>query len=117
MAILLAVLGVGFPAFCVWLTVRFINRRERWAKWTLAGVALGLLVGYLLSWPWSVPVVHGRSAPPWLETTADVIYRPLMLTIDNSPEWVTLRWQNYCFKAYEVMGLVAGESEPEISKQ
>jgi len=23
-------------AFCVWLTVRIVNRRERWAKWTLA---------------------------------------------------------------------------------
>src|SRR5438045_1440998 len=38
MAILLAVIGVAFVAFCIWLTVRIINRRERWAKRTLAVV-------------------------------------------------------------------------------
>jgi hypothetical protein len=27
---------VAFAAFCIWLTVRIVNRRERWAKWTLA---------------------------------------------------------------------------------
>jgi hypothetical protein len=48
MTILLPALGVAFAAFCVWLTVRIINRRGRWAKWTLAGVA-GLPMIYVLS--------------------------------------------------------------------
>jgi hypothetical protein len=47
MALALSILGVAFAAFCVWLTVRIVNRRERWAKWTLAGVALPVV--YLLS--------------------------------------------------------------------
>jgi hypothetical protein len=38
MAVALAVFGVAFTAFSIWLTVRFINRRERWAKWTMATV-------------------------------------------------------------------------------
>jgi len=48
MAIVLSVLGVAFAAVCVWLSVRIVNRRERWAKWTLASV-VGLPVLYALS--------------------------------------------------------------------
>ncbi|MBI3861954.1 MAG: hypothetical protein HY290_08655 [Planctomycetia bacterium] len=50
MNILLPALAVAFAAFCVWLTVRIVNRWERWAKWTLAGVvAISVLIGYPLS--------------------------------------------------------------------
>ena len=43
----LAVSGVVFAAFCVWLAVRIINRRERWAiavvlAFTTLAVAAGL---------------------------------------------------------------------------
>jgi len=38
MAIAFAIFGIAFAAFCVWLTVRIVNRRERWAKWTLTAV-------------------------------------------------------------------------------
>lgn len=48
MAIALAVTGASFAAVCVWLAVRVVNRRERWAKWTLAGV-VGLPVLYVAS--------------------------------------------------------------------
>jgi hypothetical protein len=48
MAVALAIFGVAFAAFCVWLTVRIVNRQERWATWMLAAaIALPLL--YLLS--------------------------------------------------------------------
>jgi hypothetical protein len=49
MTILLPALSVAFAAFCVWLTVRIVNRRERWAKWTLAGLLIGLPVFYVAS--------------------------------------------------------------------
>jgi len=48
MPILLPILAVAFAAICVWLTVRVVNRRERWAKWTLAAV-VGLPVLYVAS--------------------------------------------------------------------
>src|SRR5579872_127975 len=52
MTILLPALAVAFAAFCVWLTVRIVNRRERWAKRTLA-VVVGLPVLYFASFgPW-----------------------------------------------------------------
>src|SRR5436190_19003952 len=49
MLIALSILGVVFTAFCVWLTVRIVNRRERWAKWTLAALVVGLPVLYIAS--------------------------------------------------------------------
>jgi hypothetical protein len=34
----LAVLSVAFAAVCIWLVVRAVNRRERWAKWAIVFV-------------------------------------------------------------------------------
>jgi hypothetical protein len=72
MAIALAIVGVAFAAFCVWLTVRIINRRERCAKWTAVGLALVL----------AYPLSFGPAC--WLceygllgQKTAWVAYRPL----------------------------------------
>ncbi|MBI3861957.1 MAG: hypothetical protein HY290_08670 [Planctomycetia bacterium] len=48
MTFLLPTLAVAFAAFCIWLTVRIINRRERWAKWTLVAV-IGVPVLYVAS--------------------------------------------------------------------
>jgi hypothetical protein len=48
MTILFPALCVAFTAFCVWLGVRIVNRRERWAKWTLAMV-IGVPVLYVAS--------------------------------------------------------------------
>jgi len=47
MRIVLPALGVAFAALCIWLAVRIINRRERWARWTLALVGVPSL--YLAS--------------------------------------------------------------------
>jgi hypothetical protein len=46
--IIVPALAVAFAAFCVWLGVRIFNRRERWAKWTLA-VTIMLPVLYVVS--------------------------------------------------------------------
>ena len=42
MSIVLPALAVAFGAFCVWLFVRIVNRRERWAKWVLAALIVVL---------------------------------------------------------------------------
>lgn len=49
MSIVPPALAVGFAAFCVWLGVRIINRKERWAKWMLAAVLATAFVCYPLS--------------------------------------------------------------------
>ena len=48
MPIALSIFGIAFAALCIWLTVRIVNRRERWAKWTLA-TAVGLPLLYVAS--------------------------------------------------------------------
>ncbi len=45
------VVGVAFAALCIWLTVRIINRGERWAKWTAVALAC-------------VPILYGLSFGP-----------------------------------------------------
>jgi hypothetical protein len=42
MTILLPALAVAFAAFCVWLGVRVINRREPWA------ICLAAIIGVLI---------------------------------------------------------------------
>lgn len=48
MRIIPPALFVALAAFCVWLAVRIVNRRERCAKWTLVAV-IGLPVLYVAS--------------------------------------------------------------------
>jgi len=60
MSILLTTLAVALAAFCIWLTVRIINRKEKWARWTLAGTIVGVPVLYVASfgpacWWFSIP--------------------------------------------------------------
>jgi apolipoprotein N-acyltransferase len=47
-AVTIPVMGGAHGAFTMWLSVRVINRRERWAKWMLVA-AIGLPVLYVLS--------------------------------------------------------------------
>ena len=51
MTILLPTLAVAFAAFCVWLTVRIIYRRERWAKWTAVAVVIVFVIYPLSTGP------------------------------------------------------------------
>jgi hypothetical protein len=91
MAIALVVLGVSYAALCIWLTVRIVNRRERWAKWTLAGTVIGVPALYLLSFGpacWiSVRFVH----PDYFKSVDAAIndfYYPVFLAMDDGPEWL-----------------------------
>jgi hypothetical protein len=74
MSIVLPALAVAFAAICVWLTVRVVNRRERWAKWT--AVAIGLSVFYVASFGpacWLISHLgHGGGLLP-------TIYHPLLV--------------------------------------
>ena|SRR5579864_1831371 len=87
MIILIAVLAFAFAAIGVWLTVRVINRRERWAKWTLAAVLLGVPVLYLASfgpvcWITAAAPRVGRelgSTKPWMR-----IYFPIGAVIHRT---------------------------------
>lgn len=88
MNMLLCVLAITFTAFCVWLTVRIVNRRERWANWT-AATLFGLPVLYVASFGpacWFAtksdgPMVNGE-APRKVSS----FYKPLGWTMIKGPK-------------------------------
>lgn len=80
MTLLLATLAVSFAAFCIWLTVRIANRRERWAKWMLAAV-VGVPVLYVASFGPACAMIDCQQLE--LRTAQD-IYRPL----ESAPDWM-----------------------------
>ena len=78
---LLSALALAFAAFCVWLTVRIVNRRERWAKWTLAAT-LALPVLYVASFGPACWIMASESEDdPYHErfigTVFDLTYWPI----------------------------------------
>jgi hypothetical protein len=88
MSIVLTTLAVAFAAFCVWLGVRILNRRERWAKWTLATAALLLILyplsigpAYLLAMR-----ISWRPGPDlkWPITVVETAYAPVVRLADNT---------------------------------
>jgi hypothetical protein len=93
----LPIFAATFAAVSVWLTVRIVNRRERWAKWTLAVIA-GLPVLYVASFgPACRLIEEGHisfNSPLWR------IYSPLTkITISPNPSLakaVVCRWASVC---------------------
>lgn len=100
MTLLLALLAASFTALCVWLGVRLVNRREKWVKWTLAGLAGG------------VPVLYFASFGPacWIESRRDYenegafddvdflpFYRPVEFIWEHAPEPIANVINRYCY--------------------
>jgi hypothetical protein len=97
MSIVTPALTVVFAAFCVWLGVRIINRRERWAKWA-AAVVVGVPVLYVASFG---PSCWWLSKAGQVEEFVSLRYRmahgaywPIGYVAQNGPERVqnVIRW-------------------------
>ena len=89
MSIVLPTMTVAFAAFCVWLTVRIVNRRERWAKWTLAAV-VGLPVLYVASFGPACWITSHANAGASVNS---FLFRPLAILIDDmGPVSDPLEW-------------------------
>ena len=73
MTIIFMIFGVACAAFCVWLTVRIVNRRQRWAKWLALGLVV--LLAYPLSFGPACALVDHRVLPCHQVALA---YRPLI---------------------------------------
>jgi len=80
MSIAIPAVGVAFAAFCLWLAVRIVNRRERWAKWTLA-VAVTVPVLYVASFGPACWWISRYGDSEWLPD----MYRPVGLCGARSP--------------------------------
>lgn len=94
MNVALGIFGVALAAFCVWLTVRVVNRRERWAKWTAAALVL-VLVGYPLSAGPFIRLHYKMGRPAWLKQVGDTFYSPLIFVIERSPTAIAVRFLDY----------------------
>jgi hypothetical protein len=54
-------LCVAYVGFCVWLAIRIVNRRERWAKRTAIAMAIVPLLYVLSSGPAKTLAFHGHT--------------------------------------------------------
>src|SRR5262245_55425344 len=93
MTILLSTLAVAFAAFCVWLTVRIVNRKERWAKWTLAGVIV-LSVLYVLGYGLVCRLEDTNRLPDWSGRPLAILYSPMNWLFENGSwsVWRAMLW-------------------------
>lgn len=91
MTILVQTLAAAFAAFCVWLTVRIVNRRERWAKRTAIAMIL-----VLAAYPISIgPVIwfsHNGWFPNWAARPLAYLYFPLDYLETVPPLGQILEW-------------------------
>lgn len=103
MTIVVSALGVTFAAFCVWLVVRIVNRREQWAKWTLAAILFTGLVVYPLSFGPVVWLYDRHMLPDGIDDeTLICAYRPLEQLALHGPNpvrraigWYERVWRGY----------------------
>lgn len=77
--------GVAFVAFLIWLAVRIINRREKWAKRLAWGVAAAVMV-YPLGYGPATWVFWQTWCPKWLENGIFWFYRPCIWLAESGPE-------------------------------
>jgi|SRR5579863_466531 len=90
MASVLSIVGVAFAAFSVWLTVRIVNRRERWAKWTLATI-FGLPLAYVASFGPACALADRGMLP---RTTLDTTFSPCLFLVTDGPNpFGTALWE------------------------
>jgi hypothetical protein len=93
----LAISGVVFTAFCVWLGVRIVNRRERWAKRT----AIALVVVVLVLYPLSVGPAYWLAdnvLPRWAYQQVETVYFPLTIAmVQTQPTTNLLNWYLFLF--------------------
>jgi hypothetical protein len=79
----LPALAFAFAAFCVWLVVRIVNRRERWTKWTAAGIGVPVL--YFLSVGPVIWLQARGMMPAWADAPVEWIYWPIVWMAKDAP--------------------------------
>ena len=118
--VLLLLMAVSYAAGLIWLTVRVINRKERWAKWTLAATIVGPPVLYVLSFGpacW----LNERTSKEFILTTGDLdngsywdrgigqnvfrsAYKPFFKFAGQRPGWPEWGWRSRLFRWYAEVG-------------
>ena len=76
---------VALVAFCMWLTVRIINRRERWATRLAVWLSVAIVAYPMSTGPTAWATVHGL--PSITRRILNDFYTPLLIAKLKSPEW------------------------------
>jgi len=99
MTVVLAIFGVTFAAFCVWLVVRVINRRERWAKRTAVILVVAPTLYVLSIGPFSWLATR-KYLPERALSAAELLYGPVIWIGRDGPtplkvavEWYVKPWE------------------------
>jgi hypothetical protein len=77
----LLIFGVSLVAFAIWLTVRIVNNRERWAKRTMLGMA-AVVIGYPASFGPACWIADREIIPKSLIRN---LYEPLGTVVVSCP--------------------------------
>lgn len=88
-------LGIALTAFYIWLGVRIVNRRERWAKWTAAGLTLAF-AAYPFSWGlWlrCMPDEVIREQSPVVFAWG--FYAPIVIVLNSTPDEMRQPYMDY----------------------
>jgi hypothetical protein len=85
MPIIITALAVTFAAFVVWLTIRLINRRERWARRLLIGIIAGAPVLYVLSLGPTVYITTRQQVSAEINESIATFYAPLVWIAEHGP--------------------------------
>ena len=83
-----AIFGIVFAAFCVWLAVRIVNRQERGAKRTALGLFV-VLVGYPLS---IGPACWLSSRVGCGASIVTAVYSPMLMFVPTSASTMLMRY-------------------------
>lgn len=94
---ILASLAVAFAAFCIWLTIRIINRRERWVKQLAGKLAVAFVVYYPLSIGLGFWFMTCGWLPRWAAKGIAYFYGPIIFAgkfrpIGDLVDWYISLW-------------------------
>jgi hypothetical protein len=90
---ILMILGVAFVSSGIALTVRIVNRRERWSMWTAAALVMTLAYPMSHGPAWWLFVVLRK--PEWMSTVLYYVYIPVWAVTNSCPECVQQSWRSY----------------------
>jgi hypothetical protein len=88
-------LGVCLTTFSVWLTVRIVNRRERWARRTAVALIVLLVVYPLSLGPLVWATTHGLIRSETHNWIAGYVYAPVLWAWRDGPKSVKVILHEY----------------------
>ena len=80
MTITIATFGVLVTSFSIWLAVRILNRREKWAAWTAIALPIPLYVLGIYPAAW---LYFDGDLPDWARGLVKQFYTPLIWLFNN----------------------------------